>query len=232
MMGFGLGELVFVAAAVAYLIEEGDGGLPGREGRRRKILVSLHMALVLAGLELALYRAAVGPPWLWTAIRGGNVFALGILPVVIVKGYPTRLRSMIDATLTPLLLGTIWAVAEQLLDGSPRVRWADALLQPVLFLGLHHLAVIAPLFLRLLLDPPAKAMAASLPLRERLMSGFGIFWLALMGLWLTQTLITLVALGHFAFGAGALSGAVGAGLFVLSVGHSVRRLQVLVVKGV
>ena len=232
MMGFGLGELVYIAAGVAYLVEEGDGGLLGSAGTQRKWLVTLHMALVLVGLELAVHHAAIGPSWLWNGLRAGNLFAMALVPVVIVKGYPTRLRAMVDATLTPLVLGTVWAAAEQLIEGARRVEWDDLLLQPILFLGLHHLAVIAPLFLQLLFDPPAKAAAATLPLGERLRSGFGVFWLVLMGLWLTQTLMTLVALGHQAFGADTLSGAIGAALFVLSVTRSVRRLKVEVVKGV
>lgn len=230
-MGLGLGELVYVAAGIAYLVEEGDGDLRGRAGSRRKLLVTVHMALVLTGLEVAVARADLGPGWLWTAIRVANILSLAIVPVVIVKGYPKRLRAMIDTTLTPLLLGAAWAAAEQLLDGHRRIEWDDALLQPIVFLGLHHLAVIAPLLLQILLDPPERAAAADLTLRERLTSGLGIFWLVLMGLWLTQAVMTLVALGELAFGTGVLSGAIGAGLFLVSVARAVRRLRFQVVQG-
>lgn len=230
-MGYVIGELVYVAAGIAYLAEEGGGGLPGGEGLRRKLLLVVHLLLVLSGLELAVAAADIGPPWLLVATRAGNLFALAVVPVVVVKGYPTQLRAMLDETLTPVLFGAIWAAASQAADGG-RVDWAQAVAQPVIFVGLHHLAVIAPLFLGLLVDPPARAMASSLPLRQRLTSGPGLFWLGLMGLWLAQCVVTLVALAELAFGSGLVPGSVGATLFLTSVGRSVRRLKGQVVRGV
>lgn len=231
-MGYVVGELAFVAAAVAFLLEEGRRGLDRRTAVIRRVLLVLHLGLVLVGIEAALAVADVSPQWLGVATRLGNVFSFCLVPLVVIRGYPLRLGEMLNETLAPLGYGAVWAGVRVVLEGGGEVDWARALLEPVVFLGLHHLAVVGPLFVSLLLKPPGHAMASALSPKERLTSGFGLFWVVTMALWCTQAVYAMVVLGRYALGFGALVGAVGIGLFLVSVGRSVWQVKRLLVPSV
>lgn len=230
-MGYLIGELAFVAAAIAYLVESGGGGLDRGKAWSRRVLLVVHLALVLVGLEAAVLISDIQPEWLAVVTRVGNILSLCLVPVVVVRGYPMGTLAMVNETFVPLLLGVAWSFASSQFNSAAAQTWKEALVEPVVFLGLHHLAVVGPLFVSLLLNPPRHAEAASLPLAKRLTSGFGIFWMVLMALWTTQAVYALVVLGSYAFDQSTVLGALAVVLFLVSVGNSVRQLKVKVVYG-
>jgi hypothetical protein len=227
-LGLIIGELVYVAASVAFLADLKD------PARGRTALRALHLLFVLVGLEVALAvvhrpeALTAGLPWVpgWTGpvLAGGNLFGLAIVPLLALKSYPERRAAMVSETFGPFLFGLALSGARVALDGDGPMTWQAPILEALTFLGLHHAVLFSVMLALALVRPPFHAAAARLPLTARLLSGFGLFFLTLIALWACQAGLALALHGAAAFANGLAAGLVSLALLLTSVAGSARTL--------
>jgi hypothetical protein len=231
LIGGGIGELLFVIVAITYLKEEGKG-VEGEVSHGRPAFLVAHLLLILVALEVAIGRASTNST-LWTWLSVGNIFALLLLPLVVVKTYPTKVSGMIATTVGPWVLGVVWTIVTGVVArGSSLVTGSDLLWQPLVFLGLHHLALLGPLFLLLILNPPAHAAARQLPPWKRFIHPAGLFIIAFSAGCIFQAVLVFRFHWNTVFGSELRVAAVGAGLFGISLLGSLPGLKRSIVRGV
>lgn len=226
MPGILFGELAGAIALFAMLIESETTQRPEL---LRTILGGIHGLMVLAGLELLLWELPVEPGWLGFVLRVGNVFNFVVALVMVAIAFPERSKSgstwsMWEATFAPVLYTGIWTVVSALLFGRT-LDGAEAARSSAMFLGMHYYVVSGVLIVMLLIQPPGTAPAAALDLDKRLMSGFGLFWLALMAAWWGQAWFMFEAHAELVFGGSWASAVIGGVLSLVGVVRTVQHAR-------
>jgi hypothetical protein len=230
LMGFFIGELVYLIAGGAFIVE-----LRGKSTPRRDLVwPAIHLLLVLLGLELAtrpMFDAAAVmaladwlPAWVGVAFGVGNMFGLAVVPLFVLKTYPEKTTAMARETLTPLVLGLGGAwLAPWFAEAAPPMA-TDGLTEALTFLGMHHLTLLGLSLGQALIDPPAHGAAASLSLRARLGTFEGRLLAGITGLGIAQAALVVALQGRATFADGWIPGLTWAALLGLSVVEALRKL--------
>lgn len=182
-----VGELAAVIGLIAMFV---GGETIRRPEPLRTVLGCIHGLAVLAGLVCALGTIEWEPTWLSVPFHCGNVFNFVVVAAMLAIVYPERREDdsswpMWETTFGPVLVATIWGVGTAI-ETQSFGDLGSLLGPPALMLAVHYYLVSGTIIVMLLIEPPATAAAAQYTLRERMLSGFGVFWLVLMMLWWGQ----------------------------------------------
>jgi len=193
-IGLFIGELAAAIVVGLYAIGDADGWGRDRRAIARRVLVCVHALGAFFGIEILLSQALVEPGWLVTALRAANVLVFPVLALALVKGFPDRLRAMLEVTFGPLLYGGLIALSARLLSGRDLAgllqgRW---LREELLLFSMPYFVAAAAALTLLLVDRLTEgSVGVADGLREAWLTVrdetfFSLFWILLLATWWTQ----------------------------------------------